>query len=165
MFTEASLDPERCATKADHNARRSWNTMHIRHIGLFEDVKTLHINPIREEAMEKGAMEEDTGHTYHYTRQTELPTGSSGILPPTRGTTTKNGSRSSDNNRDTIAHGRHSPHIRHVIPTNSSLRGTRWNVNANTTDQKNRFTPLIELGSASGGKESEALSSGILRKG
>jgi hypothetical protein len=63
MYTEASLEPERCTTKANQNAGICWIKSHSRQIDQFEDVNSPSINTTRGEAMEDEAMEEDTNRT------------------------------------------------------------------------------------------------------
>ena len=38
MYTEASLDPERCTHKSDEKATRSWLQTHFSHIDQYEDI-------------------------------------------------------------------------------------------------------------------------------
>ena len=38
MYSEASLDPEKCTFKMDQKARNLWVSAHARQIGQFEDV-------------------------------------------------------------------------------------------------------------------------------
>jgi hypothetical protein len=86
MYTEASIDPGRCTTNANHNAMIS---SHIIHIDLFEDVNSPNSNPIRDEAKEEEAMEDqDTRGKSCRTRHTELPPNVSEIHAPTRDTST-----------------------------------------------------------------------------
>jgi hypothetical protein len=37
MYSEATLDPERCTHKSDEKARRAWLLTHIRQIDMYED--------------------------------------------------------------------------------------------------------------------------------
>ena len=40
MYSEVSLDPEKCTFKMDQKARNQWVSAHARHIGQFEDVSS-----------------------------------------------------------------------------------------------------------------------------
>jgi len=81
MYTEASLDLERCIFKIDAQSRTNWVSAHVIEIDHIEDVSSPHII-IREDAMH-----EDTGRADRHTRQAELPPSGNGIQAPTRGTT------------------------------------------------------------------------------
>ena len=51
MYSEASLDPERCSFKIDQKARNQWVSIHAQHIRQFEDVSSPPQNA-RDEEME-----------------------------------------------------------------------------------------------------------------
>ena len=52
MYTEASLDPERCSYKSDQKAMNLWVANSIRQLGHYEDVSNPNIHT-REEYMEE----------------------------------------------------------------------------------------------------------------
>jgi hypothetical protein len=54
MYSESSLDTERCSHKTDEKARRAWLLSHIRQIDQYEDINS----PIGEQ-QEDGIMEEE----------------------------------------------------------------------------------------------------------
>ena len=147
MFAEASLELERCAANADSIARHCWINMHIRLIDKFEDGKSPHVDSIREEAMDKEAMEEDTGHNVHHNMKTELPPNGSGIHPPTKGPTTKIAAEAltlAGTVLFTVEFGTPDPPI---VPYKA--HGETTAINPNTADKQNRFTALREHESTS----------------
>jgi len=80
MYTEASLDPERCTHKSDEKARRNWLQTHLRQIDQYEDIDI----PVRDQ-QEDDKMEEAYADTRQLAR-TDLPPSGSGAHAPTRGT-------------------------------------------------------------------------------
>jgi hypothetical protein len=40
MYTEASLEPERCTHKSDEKAMRNWLQTHLREIDQYEDINS-----------------------------------------------------------------------------------------------------------------------------
>jgi hypothetical protein len=77
MYTEASLDPERCLHKSDEKAMRAWLVTHIRQIEQYEDIS----NPYRDQ-QEDDTMEEAEFGTEQYTL-TMIPSNTSGQQPST----------------------------------------------------------------------------------
>ena len=55
MYSESSLDPERCLHKTDEKARRAWLLSHIRQIDQNEDIN----NPTGEQQEDDNMEEED----------------------------------------------------------------------------------------------------------
>ena len=53
MYTEASLDPERCTHKSDEKARRSWLQTYLREIDQYEDIASPGINHQEDDTMEE----------------------------------------------------------------------------------------------------------------
>jgi len=84
MYTEASLDPERCIYKSNQNARNTWVANHIRQLGHFEDVSSPNIHT-QEEDMEDDINMGDTCQGDPHALTIELPLGGSGV-PPTGAT-------------------------------------------------------------------------------
>jgi hypothetical protein len=58
MYTEASLDPERCTHTSDEKAMRIWLVTHLRHIDQYENISI----PYRDR-QEDDTMEEAEGGT------------------------------------------------------------------------------------------------------
>jgi len=56
MYSEASLDPERCSHKTDEKAGRAWLLTHIRQINKYEDINS----PTGEKQEDDIMEEEDT---------------------------------------------------------------------------------------------------------
>ena len=54
MYSEATLDPERCTHKSDEKAMRDWLLTHLRQIDPYQDIN----NPIGEQ-QEDDIMEEE----------------------------------------------------------------------------------------------------------
>ena len=67
MYTDTSLNPERCSWKVDIKANNHWVSIHARQIGQFEDVNSP-LNIPRDEAMKEETMGEDTGRADRHTR-------------------------------------------------------------------------------------------------
>ena len=65
MYTEASLEPERCSFKDDIKAKNHWVSTHARHIRQFEDVN-IPLNIPRDGAMDENKMGENTGRANHH---------------------------------------------------------------------------------------------------
>jgi hypothetical protein len=79
IYTEASLDPERCTHKSDEKAKRSWKQTHLRQIDQYEDIASPDTEYQEDDAMEEA--EGDTGQP----DQTKLPPSGSGAQATTRG--------------------------------------------------------------------------------
>jgi hypothetical protein len=80
MYTEASLDPERCTHKSDEQARRSWIQTHLRQIDQYEDID----DPVKDQ-QEDDTVEEANADTGQPAR-TKLPPTGSGAQTHTGGT-------------------------------------------------------------------------------
>ena len=76
MYTEASLDPERCSLKADQKARTQWVANQVRQLGQYEDVGSPFIN--QDEYMEEDINPTDTGREDRPEIRTDLPPSGSG---------------------------------------------------------------------------------------
>jgi hypothetical protein len=161
MYTEASLDPERCTHKSDEKARRSWLQTHLRQIDQYEDITS----PIRDH-QEEDIMEEAKAAAIH-TTWTEPPPNGSGAHAPTRdiaAATEAGGTARAGAVQPTtptrLSFGTLGPP---TIPIRSGT-GTTPN-NPNIMEHTNTFAPLRQQGSESGDRGNEALSLGILRGG
>ena len=80
MYTEASLDPERCSYKSDQKARNLWVANRTRQLGHYEDVRSPNIHT-QEECMEEDINMGEIGQGDPHAPTIELPPGSSGVLP------------------------------------------------------------------------------------
>ena len=63
MYTEASLDPERCTHKSDEKARRNWLQTHLCQIDPYEDIAIPDIDHQEDDTMEEADI--DTGQNCH----------------------------------------------------------------------------------------------------
>ena len=57
MYSEATIDPERCTHKSDEKARRAWLLTHLRQIDQYEDINS----PTGEDQEDDIMEEEDAG--------------------------------------------------------------------------------------------------------
>ena len=138
MYTEVTLDPERCAHTSDEKAMRNWLQTHLRQIDQYEDIDS----PARDQH-EDDTMEEADAGTEQPDR-IELPPNGSGAHAPTQGaaaarveggTATAGASQPIAPTR--LSFGTPEPP---TIP-NKSLGGTAPD-NPNTVEHQNRFAPL-----------------------
>ncbi len=53
IYTEASLDPEKCTHKSDEKAKRSWIQTHLRQIYQYEDIASLGTDHQEDDTMEE----------------------------------------------------------------------------------------------------------------
>ncbi len=81
MYSEASLDPERCTHKSDEKARRAWLLTHIRQVNQYEDIN----NPTGEHEEDDIMEEEDADPGLP--DKTEIPLSGSGAKIHIGGTT------------------------------------------------------------------------------
>ena len=150
MFAEASLDAETRASKADPIAKHIWITTHIKQIDQFEDVQSPHTNPIREEAIEVEAIEEDTGHIAHHIKQTEIPLIGNVVHPSSRGSTAETLVKiltiAGMVLPTVVTHLTFGTQDPPIVPYMARCGTTA--INTNTADQQNISTPLIEQRSA-----------------
>jgi hypothetical protein len=66
MYSDASLDPEKCTFKMDHKVRNQWVSAHARQIRQFEDASSP-LNHAYDEEMETEAERAATGGGEHNT--------------------------------------------------------------------------------------------------
>ena len=67
MFSEASLDQEKCTFKMDQKALNQWVSAHARHIWQFEDISNP-LHNVRDKEMEAETERAATGGGEHNTR-------------------------------------------------------------------------------------------------
>ena len=77
MYTEASLDLERCNFKSYQKARNQWVANHVRQLGHYEDVDSPIVNP-KDEYMEEDFNPTDTGREDRQKSRADLPPSGSG---------------------------------------------------------------------------------------
>jgi hypothetical protein len=80
MYTEASLDQERCSLKADQQAKSKWVEDQVRQQGHFDDVSSPIINTL-DEYMEEDIKIADTGREDHHAPTANIPPSGSGAQP------------------------------------------------------------------------------------
>ena len=57
IYTEASLDPDRCTHKSDEKARRNWIQTHMRQIDLYEDIASPDIDHQEDDTMKEAEVD------------------------------------------------------------------------------------------------------------
>ncbi len=125
MYTEASLDPERCSLKSVQKARNHWVVNQVRQLGHFEDVSSPEIIT-HDEDMEDWRRKTHNGH---------MPRGSpreEGRSSPKRQRSTKykghssgNNSSRHDNNGSDKSYGCHPQTVRHSKTADNPHQGRR----------------------------------------
>jgi hypothetical protein len=76
MYTEVSLDPERCSLKADQKAKTQWVAYQVRQLGHYENVGSPIYN--QDEYMEEDINPIDTGREDSQETRVDLPPSGSG---------------------------------------------------------------------------------------
>ncbi len=72
IYTEVSLDPEKCTHKSDEKVRRSWIQTHLRQIDQYEDIASPDTDQQEDDTMEEADV--DTEQPV----RTKLPPSGSG---------------------------------------------------------------------------------------